>query len=143
MSLKKSGDAGLLIMPCDTHGGSMVMTHKCNIPASCCPISKNPKAGSTIAFTYTPDGWVVEVYSLDALMKEFQGGYKGNDHYPAERNMEGMCQLLCRMVSAAWPVAAAIRHFREEFEWHVDEPKACLTSNYGLVKEKVFEKVNA
>lgn len=37
--------------------------------------------------------------------------------------------------AAAWPVAAAVRHFREEFEWHVNEPKACLEGNYGLVKE--------
>jgi NADH-quinone oxidoreductase subunit F len=39
--------------------------------------------------------------------------------------------------AAAWPVAAAVRHFREEFEWHVNEPKACLEGNYGLVKEPV------
>jgi predicted nucleotidyltransferase len=45
--------------------------------------------------------------------------------------------------AAAWPVAAAIRHFREEFEWHVKEPNTCMTRNYGLVTEKVFEKVNA
>ena len=109
MSLKKSGDAGLLVMPCDTHGGTIIMTHKCNIPSPCCPISKNPKVGSTISFTYTPDGWVVEVYSLDALVKEFQGGYKGNDHYPAERNMEGMCQLLCRMVSDAIGLSVTYR----------------------------------
>ncbi|TDB66010.1 NADH-quinone oxidoreductase subunit NuoF [Arundinibacter roseus] len=25
--------------------------------------------------------------------------------------------------AAAWPVASAIRHFREEFEWHVSHPK--------------------
>ncbi|MCC9166731.1 NADH-quinone oxidoreductase subunit NuoF [Pontibacter harenae] len=25
--------------------------------------------------------------------------------------------------AAAWPVAAAIRHFREEFEWHIKHPK--------------------
>ncbi len=37
--------------------------------------------------------------------------------------------------AAAWPVAAAIRHFREEFEWHVQEPVACLERNYGLVQE--------
>jgi NADH-quinone oxidoreductase subunit F len=37
--------------------------------------------------------------------------------------------------AAAWPVSAAIRHFREEFEWHVREPKACLERNYGLVGE--------
>ena len=39
--------------------------------------------------------------------------------------------------AAAWPVSAAIRHFREEFEWHVNEPKACMERNYGLVKEPV------
>lgn len=39
--------------------------------------------------------------------------------------------------AAAWPVAAAIRHFREEFEWHVNEPKACMERNYGLVREPV------
>ncbi|WP_207433143.1 NADH-quinone oxidoreductase subunit NuoF [Sabulibacter ruber] len=26
--------------------------------------------------------------------------------------------------AAAWPVAAAVRHFREEFEWHVKHPQA-------------------
>jgi NADH-quinone oxidoreductase subunit F len=39
--------------------------------------------------------------------------------------------------AAAWPVTAAIRHFREEFEWHVNEPKVCLERNYGLVNEPV------
>jgi len=40
--------------------------------------------------------------------------------------------------AAAWPVAAAIRHFREEFEWHVQEREACLRGNYGLVREPVL-----
>lgn len=43
--------------------------------------------------------------------------------------------------AAAWPVAAAVRHFREEFEWHVNEPKACMERNYGLVKEPVASAV--
>jgi len=34
--------------------------------------------------------------------------------------------------AAAWPVAAAIRHFRDEFEWHIENPQLCLTENYGL-----------
>lgn len=34
--------------------------------------------------------------------------------------------------AAAWPVAAAIRHFREEFEWHVRYPQEALVRNYGL-----------
>lgn len=37
--------------------------------------------------------------------------------------------------AAAWPVAAAVRHFREEFEWHVLEPVVCIERNYGLVRE--------
>lgn len=39
--------------------------------------------------------------------------------------------------AAAWPVASAIRHFRDEFEWHVNEPKLCLERNYGLANEPV------
>jgi NADH-quinone oxidoreductase subunit F len=34
--------------------------------------------------------------------------------------------------AAAWPVAAAIRHFRDEFEWHVTNPDEALTRNFGL-----------
>jgi NADH-quinone oxidoreductase subunit F len=37
--------------------------------------------------------------------------------------------------AAAWPVAAAIRHFREEFEWHVTHPQEAQTRNYGLLKD--------
>ena len=34
--------------------------------------------------------------------------------------------------AAAWPVAAAIRHFRDEFEWHVTNPDEALNRNFGL-----------
>jgi NADH-quinone oxidoreductase subunit F len=43
--------------------------------------------------------------------------------------------------AAAWPVASAIRHFREEFEWHVAEPELSQKRNYGLInstKEKLY-----
>lgn len=36
--------------------------------------------------------------------------------------------------AAAWPVAAAIRHFREEFEWYVNHPEEALKRNYGMLK---------
>ena len=36
--------------------------------------------------------------------------------------------------AAAWPVAAAIRHFREEFEWHVTHSEEAQMRNYGLLK---------
>lgn len=34
--------------------------------------------------------------------------------------------------AAAWPVAAAIRHFRDEFEWHILNPQGAMQRNYGL-----------
>jgi NADH-quinone oxidoreductase subunit F len=47
-----------------------------------------------------------------------------------QRKIEG--NTICPLGdAAAWPVAAAIRHFRDEFEWHINNPE-CLTSNFGL-----------
>ncbi|MCO5260016.1 MAG: NADH-quinone oxidoreductase subunit NuoF [Crocinitomicaceae bacterium] len=40
--------------------------------------------------------------------------------------------------AAAWPVAAAIRHFREEFEWHVSNPEEAQKHNFGLSREVTF-----
>lgn len=36
--------------------------------------------------------------------------------------------------AAAWPVAAAIRHFREEFEWHATHPEEAVKRNFGMNK---------
>jgi len=48
-----------------------------------------------------------------------------------QRKIEG--NTICPLGdAAAWPVAAAIRHFRDEFEWHVNNPDECLKRNYGL-----------
>ncbi len=40
--------------------------------------------------------------------------------------------------AAAWPVASAIRHFRDEFEWHVKEPKLSQSRNFGLLQTHEF-----
>ncbi|MFT4093016.1 MAG: NADH-quinone oxidoreductase subunit NuoF [Niabella sp.] len=34
--------------------------------------------------------------------------------------------------AAAWPVAAAIRHFRDEFEWHITNADEAQARNFGL-----------
>lgn len=48
-----------------------------------------------------------------------------------QRKIEG--NTICPLGdAAAWPVAAAIRHFRDEFEWHINNPPEALTRNYGL-----------
>lgn len=50
-----------------------------------------------------------------------------------QRKIEG--NTICPLGdAAAWPVAAAIRHFREEFEWHIAEPEESQRRNYGLTK---------
>jgi NADH-quinone oxidoreductase subunit F len=48
-----------------------------------------------------------------------------------QRRIEG--NTICPLGdAAAWPVAAAIRHFRDEFEWHVLNPEESQRRNYGL-----------
>jgi len=51
--------------------------------------------------------------------------------WDVQRKIEG--NTICPLGdAAAWPVAAAIRHFRDEFEWHILHPKESQTRNYGL-----------
>lgn len=48
-----------------------------------------------------------------------------------QRRIEG--NTICPLGdAAAWPVAAAIRHFRDEFEWHILHPQEAVERNYGL-----------
>jgi NADH-quinone oxidoreductase subunit F len=47
------------------------------------------------------------------------------------KNIEG--NTICPLGdAAAWPVASAIRHFRDEFEWHITHAQEAQTRNYGL-----------
>ncbi|WP_433901760.1 NADH-quinone oxidoreductase subunit NuoF [Sphingobacterium puteale] len=51
--------------------------------------------------------------------------------WDVQRKIEG--NTICPLGdAAAWPVAAAIRHFRDEFEWHILHPEESQTKNYGL-----------
>ncbi|MEI6946783.1 NADH-quinone oxidoreductase subunit NuoF [Paraflavisolibacter sp. H34] len=48
-----------------------------------------------------------------------------------QRKIEG--NTICPLGdAAAWPVAAAIRHFRDEFEWHVTNAQEAQARNFGL-----------
>lgn len=58
--------------------------------------------------------------------------------WDVQRKIEG--NTICPLGdAAAWPVASAIRHFREEFEWHVKNPKECLTRNFGMKETATVE----
>jgi len=51
--------------------------------------------------------------------------------WDVQRRIEG--NTICPLGdAAAWPVAAAIRHFRDEFEWHVTHPEEAQQRNFGL-----------
>jgi NADH-quinone oxidoreductase subunit F len=48
-----------------------------------------------------------------------------------QRRIEG--NTICPLGdAAAWPVAAAIRHFRDEFEWHITNPEEAMVRNFGI-----------
>ncbi|HVS95592.1 MAG TPA: NADH-quinone oxidoreductase subunit NuoF [Puia sp.] len=72
---------------------------------------------------------------MEKILKNIENG-KGKKSdidllWDIQRKIEG--NTICPLGdAAAWPVAAAIRHFRDEFEWHVENPKECLVRNYGL-----------
>jgi len=72
---------------------------------------------------------------LDKLLHKLeygQGTMKDIDLlWEVQKNIEG--NTICPLGdAAAWPVAAAIRHFRDEFEWHVTNAQEAQTRNYGL-----------
>jgi NADH-quinone oxidoreductase subunit F len=77
-------------------------------------------------------GWMEKVlYRLE----NGQGNMRDIDLL-AEINKKIEGNTICPLGdAAAWPVAAAIRHFREEFEWHVTNAEEAQKRNYGLLKE--------
>ena len=88
-------------------------------------------------------GWMHKILKK---IEAGQGEMKDIDLlWDVQRRIEG--NTICPLGdAAAWPVAAAIRHFRDEFEWHINNPE-CLTRNYGLANyaepRKIEEKVQS
>ncbi len=74
-------------------------------------------------------GWMENVlYNIETG----QGSMEDIDLlWDIQRNIEG--NTICPLGdAAAWPVAAAIRHFRDEFEWHITHRDESQQRNYGL-----------
>ncbi|WP_447642180.1 MULTISPECIES: NADH-quinone oxidoreductase subunit NuoF [Chitinophagaceae] len=74
-------------------------------------------------------GWM---YRILKNIEEGKGKKEDIDLlWDIQRRIEG--NTICPLGdAAAWPVAAAIRHFRDEFEWHVDFPEESQIRNFGL-----------
>ena len=76
-------------------------------------------------------GWM---YKILKSIEEGNGSMKDIDLlWDIQRKIEG--NTICPLGdAAAWPVAAAIRHFRDEFEWHVSNPEEAQKRNYGIAQ---------
>lgn len=74
-------------------------------------------------------GWMEKV--LHRL--EYGHGHMRDIDLLADINKKIEGNTICPLGdAAAWPVAAAIRHFREEFEWHVTNPDEAQKRNFGI-----------
>ena len=76
-------------------------------------------------------GWM---YRIIEKIEKGKGELKDIDLlWDIQRRIEG--NTICPLGdAAAWSMASAIRHFRDEFEWHIRNPELCLVQNYGLGK---------
>lgn len=76
-------------------------------------------------------GWL---YKVLKKIEAGQGEMKDIDLlWDIQRKIDG--NTICPLgEAAAWPVAAAIRHFRDEFEWHITNPEDAIKGNYGIAK---------
>lgn len=73
---------------CDPTVSSFV-SHAVPIP-ECCPVSKNPRPGSTIRVSYLPRDIVVPVEALEERVRGYIGGFE------SIRGMEEMIQDIAR-----------------------------------------------
>ncbi|MGN0020384.1 MAG: NADH-quinone oxidoreductase subunit NuoF [Sphingobacterium hotanense] len=72
---------------------------------------------------------------MEKLLYKIESGHGSLEDidllWDIQRRIEG--NTICPLGdAAAWPVAAAIRHFRDEFEWHILNPGESQQRNYGL-----------
>lgn len=68
-----------------------IIQHEIDIP-SCCPVSRNPYAGSRMKLMYRSAGIVLPVEDLRDMVAEYVGGHRARD----VRNMEEMIQDLAK-----------------------------------------------
>jgi len=74
---------------------------------------------------------------MEKLLYKIESGHGSIEDidllWDIQRRIEG--NTICPLGdAAAWPVAAAIRHFRDEFEWHILNPQESQQRNYGLAR---------
>jgi hypothetical protein len=79
----------LITLPNNTSGQRLFMQHEVDIPP-CCPVSRNPRPGSTLTIVYRANVQVLEVASLYAYIHQFVGGLRDGSDALLVRDLEGM-----------------------------------------------------
>ena len=95
-------------LPNNTSGMRLFMAHTLAIPP-CCPVSRNPLAGSTFTICYRARVDVLEIYSLKAYIRDFIGGYRGVTGEIEIRTMEGMIARVAADCASAVGVPVRVK----------------------------------
>lgn len=90
--------------------GNITETHTLALP-SCCPVSKNPRPGSSISITYKPDGCSLEIASLFALIHRFRGGLHSETGELLVRDMEGMIDHIAKACAQVLGVGVVVKAY--------------------------------
>lgn len=93
---------GLATLPNERREVSLRVEHVLAIPR-CCPVSRNPYPGSTVAIRYRAGERLLEVYALKRYIEAFRGG-----HPDGTRNMETMIEKIAHDCAEAPEQQAAI-----------------------------------
>ena len=88
--------------------GSLIESHTLDIPP-CCPVSKNPRPGSTVTLSYRPNGCSLEVANLIAYIHSFRGGLRNDQGELVVRDMEGMIMRIVADCERALGVRVDVR----------------------------------
>lgn len=74
----------------------------------CCPVSKNPRPGSTLMIVYRPQESVLEVGALYAYVHQYRGGLRDATGALIIRDMEGMVSLIAQHCADAVRVPVSV-----------------------------------
>lgn len=90
-----------------TSQSGQLEAHTLAIPP-CCPVSRNPRPGSTLTICYRPCGASLEVAALYAYIHQFDGGLKDESGTVIVRNMEEMIQRIATDCATATGVPVGV-----------------------------------
>lgn len=74
----------------------------------CCPVSKNPRPGSTLLICYKPQESVLEVGALYAYIHQYRGGLRDATGAIIIRDMEGMISRIAQDCANAVGVPVSV-----------------------------------